>query len=137
MIVHAVAVDATRRLELARREVSPRRDALDDGRQHAARRQIRLKAITDTKTPYFLLDGKPLPCSSEAAVHFVAKLIDADGSRVSFSEWVQSHPDFVSEKSNRVLDSLPREIQDLIERGQGKSPRLRVELLSSHPGKGR
>ncbi len=66
-------------------------------------RQTRLRAVVDTDNPYFLLDETLISCRKEAAVHFVAAPIEANGSRVSFLEWLGSHPEFEGEKSERVL----------------------------------
>ena len=93
-------------------------------------RQTRLKADTDDRHPHFILDGKVISCRSDAAVHFVAALIEADGHVVPFTEWKNKHPKFADEQSNRVLDALPSEVAPFIERKQGKPPRLKVELLN-------
>jgi hypothetical protein len=74
------------------------------------------------------LDGKIVPCKKEVTVHFVAALIDADGGRVAFAEWVRKHSKFEGARSDRDL-KIPKEIGQFIERGKGRGARLKVDLL--------
>jgi hypothetical protein len=97
--------------------------------------KTRLQAVTDDENPYFLLDGKPIPCKSEVMVHFVAELIEANGRNVAFSSWLKRHPEFEECRSNRGMSKLPKEILPFIDHGQGKAFRLNLEALAKPPGK--
>lgn len=113
-------------------------DAPDPPSREASRNgRARLEVVTGKANPYFLLDGIPIACPDEVAVRFVAKLIEADGLRVSFSEWIKGHPEFAAAKSNRILAKLPGEIRELIESGKGRMPRLKIGSLSPLDGSDR
>jgi hypothetical protein len=94
------------------------------------RKQDRLRVYPDCDVPYAELDGEILVLENEVSAKYLARLVMADGERVGFKEFQrENHPKFDGAVGTRVLDGLPKEIGALIERKQGKSPRLRVELL--------
>jgi hypothetical protein len=102
----------------------------EQDRPLAKARQKRLVAHLDYDPPFLTLDGEPLPPCDEVAIHYIAKLIELDGGRKSFQEFVDENPAFVGSVVTRVLGKLPPCIARFIERkGPGSSPRLKVEDL--------
>jgi hypothetical protein len=100
----------------------------------APERVSRLETVVDGEKSHFLLDGKPIP-TPEVAVSYVARLIKANGERVSFTEWLESQPAFQGETSNRVFKKIPSEVMQFIDwpgKG-GRSPRIKTELLCEAP----
>jgi hypothetical protein len=93
------------------------------------RKQSRLKARLGGSTLFLVLDGNPVATFDETATCFVARLIEADGERVAFAEFVRKNPSFESAKSTPTLNKISEIITPYIERGQGAAPRLKVEDL--------
>jgi hypothetical protein len=93
-------------------------------------RQTRLQAHLDVDPPFLTLDGEPVPPSHEVATHFIARLIEANGERVTFASFVRANPRFERAISTRVMEDLPAQIEKLIDHeGKGSPYRLRVEDL--------
>jgi hypothetical protein len=90
--------------------------------------QTRLKAVLDSGRPYLLLDGIRVD-ADEVGVRYVDALITANGGRVSFVEWVENHSAFEGAIVTRVLNKLPKIIEQFVEHTGGKPSRLKVELL--------
>lgn len=97
------------------------------------RKQTRLVAYLDGKTPYLVLDGEPLPTFDELVTHYVARLIKADGEAVSYAAFLRADDRFKGfERSalSKGMNKIPIEIFKHIERpGKGKPARLKVEDL--------
>jgi hypothetical protein len=105
--------------------------SLAEGRGDGRAKQRRLVAHLDVHPPFISLDGKPFSTFPEVGTHFVARLIEANGERVSFRAWVRENPRFVGAVSNRVKKDIPEPLLTYIEwNGGGKPPRLCVELMT-------
>jgi hypothetical protein len=80
-----------------------------------------------------ILDGED-NAAPEVTVAFLGALIEANGLRVSYREWLRrpENKKYEGTVATRVLDSLPACIKPFVERpGKGKSPRLRVDQLAA------
>jgi hypothetical protein len=96
--------------------------------------KARLVAVCDADEPYFLVDGVPYAAAA-VVVHFVARLIEANGEEVSFSKWVKDNEKFEGEQSNRVREKIPAEVREFVNwPGQkGRSPSINRERLYALP----
>ena len=92
-------------------------------------RQSRLLAHLDADPPFITLDGKPCPPFDEGSTRFVAMLIDADGYRVGYPDFLKVHPDDDAGSATRAIDKAPEVIRSYIDSHRGIGTRLRVEDL--------
>jgi hypothetical protein len=96
-----------------------------------AGRQTRLAVDLEASPPHIVLDGKPYP-APEVAVRYLGALLEADGARVSFAEWVKSYPQFEGEVVTRVLrNKISPCVRPYIDSHKGCPPRLKVEALGA------
>jgi hypothetical protein len=95
-----------------------------------SRKQNRLQARLDVDTPFILLDGNPIAPFDEAATRYLARLIEADGERVSMSEFIRDNPAFDGAIPCRLRRAIPKELAYFLDGSQGKPPRLSIERLS-------
>ena len=92
-------------------------------------KQTRLKAHLDSEAPFLTLDERPIATFDEAPTRFVARLIEANGQRVAFAEFVRENPEFRGMHAARELNKIPKGLQKYIDRRQGAGSRLIVDLL--------
>jgi hypothetical protein len=94
----------------------------------------RLQTIIKEDGAYFLVDGEPRPAAA-VAVHYVARLIEANGEPAPFRSWIAKHPEFEGETSNRVRKKIPAKVMEFIDwpGGRGKSPSIKRDRLYPAP----
>jgi hypothetical protein len=90
----------------------------------------RLMAIIDGDDCHFIVDGKPVPAET-VGVHFVARLIRANGEKVSFAAFVRDNPQFRAARSDRVRGKVPDAVMEFIDwpAACGISASIRTERL--------
>lgn len=93
-------------------------------------KKTRLAAFPNEDPPRITINNCSYMCNSQAAVAYFAKLIEAEGNRVSFPEFLTNNSGkYEGAIITRELKKLHLDVLKYIDRGKGRPARIKVEDL--------